>query len=47
MKQGLRFGFQPVTEDDLRQVADDLKELAHDIQRFWMSLDPSVYESQS
>lgn len=45
-KQGFRFGFHPVTESDLRQVADDLKELAHDIQRFWMSLGPGLDESQ-
>jgi hypothetical protein len=44
-KQGLRFGFEEVTEDDLRQLGDALKELAHDIQRFWISLYPNA-ESQ-
>jgi hypothetical protein len=36
-KHGLRFDFQKVSGQDLGKVADDIKQLAGEIQQFWMN----------
>jgi hypothetical protein len=37
-KRGIQFDFQNVSADDLGAVADEIKTLAEDIQRFWIGL---------
>jgi len=37
-KCGLRFKFEDVTADDLAEIADDIKKLAHEIQDFTINL---------
>jgi hypothetical protein len=36
-KRGLHFDFQKVSSQDVGRVADDIKQLAGEIQEFWMS----------